>query len=138
MKRVIILSFVCMTLAAAAMAQSQQDKNKIIVERYLKAYMECDLNTIAETVSKEVKMYLFGEFWLDYEGLIEVTKEKKGTAEKVTYEEWVTEGNKVVAKWTSIYKNGVYRGMTLGVIEDGKIIEWYAYFKKTGEPGEME
>jgi limonene-1,2-epoxide hydrolase len=125
-----------MILAATTMAQSQEEKNKTVVERFLKAYMECDLNTIAETVSKEVKMYSFGEFWLDYDGLINVTKEKKGTAEKISYEEWVVEDNKVVAKWTSFWKSGVYRGVTLGVIEDGKIIEWWAYFKKTGETGE--
>jgi hypothetical protein len=127
-----------MILAASAMAQSQQEKNKAVVERYLKAYMECDLNTIAETVSKDVKIYAFGEFWLDYDGLIQVTKEKKGTAEKISYEEWVTEGNKVVPKWTAKYKNGIYKGLTLAVIEDGKIIEWWVYFKKTGEPEKMQ
>jgi hypothetical protein len=138
MKRAIILSLMCMILSASAMAQSQQEKNKALVERFLKAYMEGDLNTIAETVSKDVKMYLFGEFWLDYDGLIQVTKEKKGTAKNITYHEWVTEGNKVVAQWTATYINGVYKGMILGVIEDGKLIEWWAYVKQTGDPGEIQ
>ncbi|MFO7669821.1 MAG: nuclear transport factor 2 family protein [Bacteroidales bacterium] len=129
MKRVIILSFVCMTLAAAAMAQSQQDKNKTIVKRLMLAQMNGDLNEVAEVVDKNVKMYLFGEPWLDYDGLINMFKEKEGTGEKVDFEEWVAEGNKVVVKWTAYFKTGVYKGLVFAIIEDEKIIEWYAYFK---------
>jgi hypothetical protein len=138
MKRVIILSFVCMTLAAAAMAQSQQDKNKTIVNRLLLANISGDLNEVADVVDKNVKGYLFGEPWFDYDGLINMLKEKDGTGEKVDSEEWVVEGNKVVVKWTAYFETGVFKGMVLAIIEDDKIIEWYAYFKNTGEPGEMK
>ena len=137
MKRVIILSFVCMTLAAVAMAQSQQEKNKTIVERLILAQINGDLNEVADVVDKNVKGYLFSEPWFDYDGLINMYKEKEGTGEKVDFEEWVVEGNKVVVKWTAYFKTGVYKGLVLAIIEDEKIIEWYAYFKKTGEPGEM-
>ena len=137
MKRVIILSFVCLTLAAAAMAQSQQDKNKTIVKRLLLAQINGDLNEVANVVDKNVKAYLFGEPWFDYDGLINMYKEKEGSGEKVDFEEWVAEGNKVVVKWTAYFKTGVYKGLVLAIIEDDKIIEWYAYFKNTGESGEM-
>lgn len=137
MKRVIILSFVCLTLAAAAMAQSQQDKNKTIVKRLLLAQINGDLNEVANVVDKNVKGYLFGEPWFDYDGLINMYKEKEGSGEKVDFEEWVAEGNKVVVKWTAYFKTGVYKGLVLAIIEDDKIIEWYAYFKNTGESGEM-
>lgn len=129
MKRVIILSFVCMTLATAAMAQSQQDKNKTIVKRLLLAQINGDLNEVADVVDKNVKGYLFGEPWFDYDGLINMFKEKEGSGEKADFEEWVAEGNKVVVKWTAYFNTGVYKGLVLAIIEDNKIIEWYAYFK---------
>lgn len=129
MKRVIILSFVLMTLAAAAMAQSHQEKNKAIVERLMLAQINGDLNEVANVVDKNVKGYLFGEPWFDYDGLINMYKEKEGSGETVNLEEWVVEGNKVVVKWTAYFKTGVFKGMVLAKIEDDKIIEWYAYFK---------
>ncbi len=129
MKRVIILSFVFMTLAAAAMAQSHQEKNKAIVERLMLAQINGDINEVANVVDKNVKMFLFGEPWLDYDGLINMFKEKESTGEKVDFEECVVEGNKVVVKWTAYFKTGVYKGMVLAKIKDDKIIEWYAYFK---------
>lgn len=129
MKRVIILSFMCMTLASAAMAQSQQEKNTAIVERLMLAQINGDLNEVADVVDKNVKGYFFGEPWFDYDGLINMYKEKEGSGEKVDFEEWVAEGNKVVVKWTAYFKTGVFKGMVLAKIEDDKIIEWYAYFK---------
>ncbi len=129
MKRVIILSFVCLTLAAAAMAQSHQEKNKTIVERLMLAQINGDLNEVADVVDKNVKGYLFGEPWFDYDGLINMFKEKDGTGEKVDFEEWVVESNKVVVKWTAYFKTGVFKGMVLAKIEDDKIVEWNAYFK---------
>ena len=49
------------------------------------------------------------------QSLKNIPKEKKGTAEKISFGEWVTEGNKVVSQWTSIYKNGVFLGLALGI-----------------------
>ena len=137
MKRVIILSFVCMTLAIAAMAQSQQDKNKTVVKRFILANISGDLNEVAEVVDKNVRGYIFGEPWFDYDGLINIIKEKKDTGEKVDFEEWVAEGNKVAVKWTAYFNTGIYKGLSFAIIEDEKIIEYYAYVKKTGEPMEM-
>ena len=67
MKKAIILSFMCMILAAAAMAQSLEEKNKTIVKRLLLAQINSDLNEVAKVVDKNVKGYLFGEDWFDYE-----------------------------------------------------------------------
>ncbi len=133
MKRAIILSIVCMIMSAAAMAQSQQEKNKTIVKRLILAQINVDLNEVANVVDKNVKGYLFGEPWFDYDGLINMYKEKKGTGEKVEFEEWVAEGNKVVVKWTAYFDSGVYKGLVSSIIENDKIIEWWAYLKKTGE-----
>lgn len=134
MKRAIILSFVCITLVATAMAQSQQEKNKTIVKRMMMAQISGDLNEVANVVDKNVKGYFFGEPWFDYDGLINMYKEKEGSGETVNFEEWVVEDNNVVVKWTAYFKTGVFKGMVLAKIEDDKIIEWYAYFKNIGEP----
>ena len=127
----------CMILAAAAMAQSQKEQYKSIVERFLNAQINCDLNEVAEVVDKNVKGYLFGEPWFDYDGVINLFKEGKGTGEKIEFEEWVVEGNKVVLKWTAHFTTGVYKGLILSLIEDDKIIEWWAYLKKMGEQVDM-
>jgi predicted ester cyclase len=131
MKKAVILFFVCMMPAFAAIAQSQQEKNKAIIERFAIAYKDCDLNTIAEIVSKEVQCFYTGGFRFDYDGLINKMKEKQGTTEKIDIEEMVAEGNKVATKWTAHFTNAVYKGMHLYVIEDGKIIEWWDYYRKT-------
>lgn len=137
MKKAIIFSFMCMILAAAVMAQSQQEKNKTIVKRLLYAQVNSDLNEVAEVVDKNVKGYLFGEPWFDYDGLLNMFKEKKDTGEKIDFEEWVVEGNKIALKCTSYWKSGIYKGLILAVIENDKIIEWWAYLKKTGETMEI-
>jgi len=137
MKKVIILSILCLTLAAAAMAQSQKEEYKSIVKRVLNAQINCDLNEVAKVVDKNVKGYLFGEPWFDYDGMITMFKEGKGTGEKVDIEDWVVEGNKVVAKWTAHFTTGVFKGLILVVIEDDKVIEWWAYWKKMGEQVDM-
>jgi hypothetical protein len=82
-------------------------------------------------VSKEVQCFYFGEFLFDYDGLINRIKEKQGTTGKIDFEEMVAEGNKVTSKWTAYFTNGVYKGMNLIVIEDGKVIEWWDYYRKT-------
>ena len=64
-------------------------------------------------------------------------KEKKGTQEKVEFEEWVAEGNKVVVRCTGYFTTGVYKCLILAIIEKDKIVEWWAYVKKTGEQVEM-
>ena len=137
MKRTVILFFMCMILAAAAMAQSQKEQYKSLVERLLNAQINCDLNEVANVLDKNVKGYLFGEPWFDYDEVITLIKEWKGTGIKIEFEEWVIEGNKVVAKWTAHFTTGVYKGLTLAVIEDDKIIEWWAYLKKMGEQVDM-
>jgi predicted SnoaL-like aldol condensation-catalyzing enzyme len=133
MNRTVISSVLCILLTTNVMAQSQQEKNKKIVERFLIAYIETDLNTIAEVVDRNVSMYMFGEPWLDYDGLIAQTKAKKGTGEKIDFEDMVAEGNKVAVKCTSYYESGIYKAMIYSVIENEKIVEWWAYLKKTGE-----
>jgi hypothetical protein len=137
MKRAIILSFIGMILTATAMAQTQEEKNKTTVERLLLAQINCDLNEVAEVVDNNVKGYLFGEPWFDYDELINIIREGKDTGEKIIFEEWVTEGNKVVVQWTAYFNTGIYRGLVLAVIEKDKIIEWRAYYKKIGEPGKI-
>jgi len=133
MNRTTILSVLCLVLTTNVTAQSQQEKNKKIVERFLIAYIETDLNTIAEIADKNIKGYLFGKPWFDYDGFIDQTKAKKGKGEKVDFEDMVAEGNKVAVKWTSYYDSGIYKGMVYAVFENDKIIEWWAYLQKWGE-----
>ena len=131
MKKTVILFFVCMALASAAIAQSQQEENKAIIERFRIAYIDGDLNTVAEIVSKEVQFFFFGEYSYGYDGLINKMKEKQGTTDKLDIDEMVAEGNKVAITWTAHFTNAVYKGMTLAVLEDGKVVEYWEYYRKT-------
>lgn len=133
MNKAITLSFVWLMLTSSAIAQSQLEKNKAIVHRVLKAYVESDLNTMAELVSKEAGMYFFGEDWGDYNDLINMLKEKRGTGEKMEAEEMVAEGNQVAANWTAQFSGAIFKGIWLVEIEDGKIVEWWFYFRQTKE-----
>ena len=129
MKRILILAIFCSMTAYSAMAQSQSEKKIAIVERYWKAYIETDLNTIAETVDKDYKCYIFNKFECGYDGLVNMIKEKKGSGESMDTYEWIVEGNKVAHTWTAEFR-GTYEGMSYYFIKNGKIIEEWSCYKR--------
>ncbi len=62
--------------------------------------------------------------------LINIIKEKEGPGDKhIDPHEWVVEDDKVTSTWTAYFSDATFKGITLYIIKDDKILEEWSYYK---------
>lgn len=125
-----ITSLILFALVATNLsAQTVEEANMEVVEKYLKAYVDADLNTLATVMDKAFIHYLWDIPRENYDEFMNLIKKKRGTVQLITHHEMVAVGDKVFVRWTAELPPDIYNGINWFTLKDGKVLIDREYYK---------